>query len=327
MQIKAERGYALPKEIMAGVAAGDDAMVICLDLQQALSTPKLSTNQVFYKRKLYTYNFGIHNYKTGRGYMFVWDEITANRGAAEIASCLYKFVLKFVPPSCKKLYIFSDNCPGQNKIYTLILFYLFLIHKCHFEEVYHIFFQVGHTYMHADTHFATIEKAIRKERFVFSPACYVDIIKKCKRKNPFDVTVMSQQDFFDFERLKERCTIRKPSDEKFSKACFYKVSKNYRIGYELAGNYLQLYSPCTRVRWATGIGKRADENMKLNVPLHQKYLAPLALTTNKINDLKTYVKDLVPRNIYESYWLPILNSAPSSETNDDGNEPLPFTHV
>ena len=128
-------------------------MVICLDLQQALPTPRLSSNKVFYKRKLWTYNFGIHDYKTGRGFMFVWDEVTANRGAAEIASCLYKFVTTFVPPTTKRLCIFSDNCPGQNKNYILILFYLFLVHKRLLEEVYHIFFQTGHTYMAADGHF------------------------------------------------------------------------------------------------------------------------------------------------------------------------------
>ena len=315
---------------MEGVGAGDDVMVICLDLQQALPTPRHSANQVFYKRKLSTYNFGIHNYKTGKGFMFIWDEITANRGAAEIASCIYKFVLKFVPSNCKKLYIFSDNCPGQNKNLILILFYLFLVHKRHFEEVYHIFFQVGHTYMHADSHFACIEKAIRRERYVFSPACYADIIKNSKRRNQFEVTVMTQQDFYDFEKLKERCTIRKPpgDGEKFSQACFYKVSKNYRTGYQLANNYMQLSSgACTKVRWAKGIGNRADEDMKLNVRLEQKYHAPLALPQAKINDLKSYVKGLVPGDIYESYWEPILNSTGSTENSDDDNEPLEFIHV
>ena len=301
-------------------------MVICLDLQQALPTPRLSTNRVFYKRKLWTYNFGIHDYKTGRGYMFIWDEITANRGAAEIASCLYKFVTEFIPSNVKKLYIFSDNCPGQNKNYILILFYLFLVHKRLLEEVYHIFFQNGHTYMQADGHFATIENAVRRQHSVFSPQCYAEIIKNSRRKKPFDVTVMTQQDFYDFEQLKRRCTIRKPRDDKFSEACFYKVSKNYRVGYEFACNYLQLALGCgTRIRWAKGTGPRADAAMILNVPLVQKYDAALPLKEAKLKDLQYYVKDLVPPAIYDSYWKPILNAAPSTDdSNDCDDEPFPF---
>ena len=273
-----------------------------------------------------TYNFGIHDYKTGRGYMFVWDEITANRGAAEIASCLYKFVTTFVPSNIKKLYIFSDNCPGQNKNFILILFYLFLVHKRLLEEVYHIFFQTGHTYMQADGHFATIENAVRRQNYVFSPQCYADIIKNCRHRNKFDVTIMTQQDFYDFEKLKSRCTIRKPPAHlKFSEACYYKVSKDHRIGYELARNYMQL-GRGTKVRWAAGIGHRANQAMLLNVPLDQKYLAPLSLPEKKLEDLQSYVKGLVPDNIYDLYWRPILEAAPSTSNSntDDDDEPLPF---
>ena len=90
---------------------------------------------------------------------------------------------------------------------------------------------------------------------------------------------------------------------------------------------VQLWYLYTKVRWAKGLGKQADENMKLNVQLRQKYLAPLALPQAKIKDLKSYVEDLVPGGIYKSYWKPILNSAPSTENNDDENEPLEFIHV
>ena len=66
---KADKGYALAKKWET--TAGDDTWVNVMDLQAALPTPKLSSNFAFYKRKLWTFNFGIHNLKTGRGHMFV----------------------------------------------------------------------------------------------------------------------------------------------------------------------------------------------------------------------------------------------------------------
>ena len=125
-QLMADKGYGMPKKILE--EAGNDVMVVCMDLQQALPTPKLSTGIAFYKRKMWTYNFCVHDYRTGTGHMFMWDEITAKRGASEIASCINTFIKKYVPPTVRKLVIFSDNGSGQNKNFTLILIYLYLIH-------------------------------------------------------------------------------------------------------------------------------------------------------------------------------------------------------
>ena len=290
-QCKAARGYALPKEIIAFV--GDDTMVICLDLQQALVTPKLPTNIVFYKRKEWTYNFGIHDYKTGLGYMYMWDEVTANRGAIEIASFIYKFITQQMPPTIRKLYVFSDNCAGQNKNYIFILFYIFLLHRRHLEEVNHVFFQTGHTYMAADGDFACIEKAIRKQMYIYSPMDYADIIRNARRRNArFQVAMMTQADFYDFEQLKSRCTLRKPNRIKFSEACYYKIKKDFN-GYELAANYgvgERQLALGEKVCWTKGV-QRSDQTLNasfnLNVPLKRKYNAPLPLTQLKLLDLKT----------------------------------------
>ena len=100
-----------------------------------MPTPKLPSNIAFYKRKMFTLNFGIHDYKRNQGYMFVWDEVTANRGANEIASCIYKFINNHIPAHVKKLVIFSDNCPRQNRNNIILLFYLLLIHTGRFQEV------------------------------------------------------------------------------------------------------------------------------------------------------------------------------------------------
>ncbi|KAK4310085.1 hypothetical protein Pmani_018321 [Petrolisthes manimaculis] len=44
---------------------------IAMDLQQTLVTPRLTTNVAYYKRKMWTYNFGIHNLKENSQAMFL----------------------------------------------------------------------------------------------------------------------------------------------------------------------------------------------------------------------------------------------------------------
>ena len=73
----------------------DAVDMITYDFQQNLETPNLQHNDMFYKRQLWTYNFGIHDCVSNQGYMFMWDETTAKRGSVEVANCLYNFLTEF----------------------------------------------------------------------------------------------------------------------------------------------------------------------------------------------------------------------------------------
>jgi len=53
------------------------ADMITYDFQQNVQTPNLQHNGMFYKRKLWSYNFGIHDCVANQGYMFMWDETKA----------------------------------------------------------------------------------------------------------------------------------------------------------------------------------------------------------------------------------------------------------
>ena len=186
--------------------------------------------------------------------------------------------------------------------------------------------------MAADGDFACIEKAIRKQMYIYSPMDYADIIRNARRRNGrFQVTMMTQADFYDFEQLKARCTIRKPKRIKFSEACYYKIKKDFN-GYELAANYgvgERQLALGEKVCWTKGV-QRSDRTLNasfnLNVPLKQKYNAPLPLKQAKLLDLKSYVPDLVPSLIYNQYWSAILsaNPAPVDSNDDELDEPLDF---
>ena len=55
---KAERTYLQLKEDTALAKSDPTVTVISFDLEQTLPTPSISTNVVFYKRQLWTYNLG-----------------------------------------------------------------------------------------------------------------------------------------------------------------------------------------------------------------------------------------------------------------------------
>ena len=59
---------------------------IAIDLQQTIPCPKLNANKAYYLRKLWLYNFCIHDCNKNISHMYLWDETQGARGAIEIGS-------------------------------------------------------------------------------------------------------------------------------------------------------------------------------------------------------------------------------------------------
>ena len=317
---KADEGYALAKKWET--TAGDDTWVIVMDLQAALPTPKLSSNFAFYKRKLWTFNFGIHNLKTGRGHMFVWDEVTAQRGAIEICSCIWKFVTTEVPPTVKKLIIISDNCPGQNKNFFIVMFQLYLIHCRRFEEIIHIFLRPGHTYNKADQDFACIERTLRTQERIYDIYDYISLIKKSRTRLPFIVTKMEQSDFLDFTKLSMMCVkTATPPGVRFSDAHWFRFTQDYKDGYEFATSYAELTVGGHKVRLSPLRGAyKHDFNLnKVEMDGRLAYHEPLKLKAAKIADLRCLVQSCAGQDSMNRYWNRILGQ-PSEESSVDNDE-------
>ena len=114
-QAKAERGYQALKEDTALAKSDPSVKAITFDLQQTLATPLISTNVVFYKRQLWTYNLGIHELDTGHSCMHMWSENVGNRGSNEVGSCVLSHLQEMnLSRSVTHLITYSDSCGGQN---------------------------------------------------------------------------------------------------------------------------------------------------------------------------------------------------------------------
>lgn len=158
------------------------------DLQKTLETPSLSTSVAYYKRKLWTFNLCIYNEVTGKGYMYMWSENVASRGAHEIGSCVIKHLQTYDSDNTKKVYLYSDSCGGQNRNIKITLMLKKVLNLLNNADIYYIitqkYFISGQSYNSCDRSFATIEKQRTVTSEVYTPKHWCNIVQLSKKKEP-----------------------------------------------------------------------------------------------------------------------------------------------
>ena len=207
---KAERAYHQLQEDTASCKASCDVDMITFDLEQTLPTPSLTTNVVFYKTQLWTYNLGIHSCKDGRATMHMWDESTASRGSEEVGSCLMKY-LRESPFGGKHLVCYSDSCGGQNRNVFILCLWLHVVSSPDFsyEIIDHKVMVSGHSYLPNDRDFGVVEIAKRCCQQIYVPKDWFDLVARARRSNPFMVREMQLKDFVNIKNLKSFIVNRK----------------------------------------------------------------------------------------------------------------------
>lgn len=177
----------LQKSDKAKVRESPTMAFITIDLQQTMPLPKLTTSKAFYLRQMWFYNFGVHIIiakNVERTTFCTWTEDMAGRGSSEICSCLLRCIE--VDDELREkdhLIVWSDSCGGQNKNFSIICLYQYLILKGYFRTIDHKFPEVGHTYLDSDRDFGRIEKVLRKHDTILVPDQYREIIAKSHKKN------------------------------------------------------------------------------------------------------------------------------------------------
>ncbi|KAI4478515.1 hypothetical protein M0804_011838 [Polistes exclamans] len=168
------------------MATSEKVFVFSFNLEKALAFPKLTTSVAYYKRNLYVYNFGCHEFSKNISHMFVWPETEGSRGSQEISSCLIKYI-KTYATNFEKIITYSDSCTGQNRNIKTVLSLLKLVQSTEIraESIEMKLLVSGHSYLPNDSDFAIIESRAKKNQNIFSPDDWYNIIKTCKKKAPF----------------------------------------------------------------------------------------------------------------------------------------------
>ena len=158
-------------------------LCISYDLQKVLPVPKAEVSQMYYKRKLAVYNFTVFNLGNKSGDCFMWHEGIAKRGANEIASSVYSYIIDEARNNnTREVTIYSDNCMGQNKNSAVALMYAKVVATIPtIDVITHKFLEKGHTENEGDSMHSVIEKSIGKIP-VYIPHQYYTLVRSAKKK-------------------------------------------------------------------------------------------------------------------------------------------------
>lgn len=141
----------------------------------------------YYLRKFHCNNFGIHDLKTNKAFMYFYPENYAKKGCNEVISFIDYYINNIMSSNIKVLHVFSDNSFSQNKNKYLWAYYKFLVSINKLNEV-SIYYPIpGHSYMEVDGDFGRIELNKKNYEKIYYPSEYVPIIRNANIENPFYV--------------------------------------------------------------------------------------------------------------------------------------------
>lgn len=210
-----EKKLQFEKDLNDAKQSGGKIQCYTFDLQKTLETPSLSTNVAYYKRQLWTFNLCIYDEVEEKGYMYMWSENVASRGANEIGSCLIKHMRSFLPENAENIILYSDSCGGQNRNIKMTLHLKKILTSLgNVNTITQKFFISGHSYNSCDRCFAIIDKQRKSTQDIFLPKHWENIVREAKKKDPkFEVVRMTRDDFYSSEKLLDLIINRKISTE------------------------------------------------------------------------------------------------------------------
>ena len=188
----AEKAREHLREATAESKVSPSLLTFTFDMQKNQPLPRLQTSVVFYKRQLWMLNVGVNDRKTNQGYMLMWDETEAKRGAKEICSSILAFLNATDATQVTRVKTFSDSCGGQNRNKAIICFFMWLCDTRGFDSWDHTYMESGHSYLPNDRDFSVIEKKA-KGRQIQSKEEWIELVKTSMVKQPFKVIEMGKK--------------------------------------------------------------------------------------------------------------------------------------
>lgn len=112
----------------------------------------------------------------------MWNETVGNRGANDVESCVYKYLLN-LPSNIQHVTMYSDTCGGQNKnSHVAVMCLVALQNNKNLQTIDHKFPIPSHTHMECDTDHSMIEQKKKYDGSIEHPHDWATLIRQCGKK-------------------------------------------------------------------------------------------------------------------------------------------------
>ena len=267
-------------------------------------------------RKLNVYNCSVYSLGNGDALCFVWSEVEGKRGACEVATSIYQYLMS-LPKSVTHVILYSDTCSGQNRNKFMVSMFKYVVNTEQILTIEHKFMEEGHSHMEVDSMHAAIESRKRLAT-VSVPRDYYMLMRMARTKNPYTVVPIENDNILDFKALEKELLNNTRVDETGAKVswllvkavCVRKGQDAVYIKYSLDEDYTAIPQVSTR--------KSASNKP---VTLKQKYENPLPIPAAKKRDLVSMCKSgIIPKECHQFYLdLSAIPEGQATQLPTDGN--------
>lgn len=196
----------------------------------------------------------------------------------------------------KTYYLFSDSCSGQNRNRYIVACLLYTVTTLNIDNIHHVFFEPGHSFMEVDSVHARIEKCGQKLN-IYDPSGWYTVVKMASKNGNYAVHEMDQEGIYDLRKLEENMfkkilvdNLKNPVSLMKVKRFLFRKNEPDRVyfsyNYEIPNN---LYF-CVK-------------NTEFNkITLSKAYNGPLEITKDKYDDLQFLCEAKIIPSQYRSFY-------------------------
>lgn len=171
------------------------------DMQKVIMLPRLEMfKQVLFTPRIIAFNqsfvpLGNISIKN-KAVAVLWNEAISGRKKEDLISAYYAFLTNYARDK-KHIFIWADNCSGQNKNWSLLSFLIYIINSDHIaaETITIKYFEVGHTFMSADSFHHLVEKGLKETPKVYDFQDFENVVQNSTKNNGVSVKTMKFSDF------------------------------------------------------------------------------------------------------------------------------------
>lgn len=209
-------------------------VVITMDLQGVLLSPRLQASALYYKTKLIVHNFTMYNNANHDTVCYIWHEGEGAVTSNEFSSCIVDF-LSSLNSDVDEVILWSDGCTYQNRnaILSNALLQTAVLKKITITQK---ILEKGHTQMPCDSCHAKIEAKL-KNKIINVPADYVSVVKSARKNpEPYKIKYLDHTFFRKYSSLNSISSIRpgsKAGDAVVTDIRGLKYTPNREIFYKL----------------------------------------------------------------------------------------------